>query len=111
MVVSAGAVGTPDSASAAVQCTVTSPLYQPFPLGCAVGVPDRVGAVVSPAGAVDVAVAMLPALSVAVPVTVTPGCTVLELVVVPSARQPAIPDASPPPERGSAQVKVTVVVP
>src|SRR5690348_2727424 len=41
--VSAGAVGMPDSGSLAIQCTVTSPRYQP-------PVP---GAVVSPAGAAE----------------------------------------------------------
>src|SRR3954454_19112125 len=41
MVVSPGWVGMPDSGSAAVQCTLTSPLYQPRPLGCVVGAPDR----------------------------------------------------------------------
>ena len=33
IVVSAGGVGMPDSGSDAVQWTVTSPLYQPFPFG------------------------------------------------------------------------------
>src|SRR4051794_13940022 len=105
IVVSAGAAGMPDSGSAAVQWTLTSPAYQPAALGDVVGAPDRVGAEGSPAGAVEVAVALLPALSVAVPVTVTPGWTVFELVVLPSTRQPAIP------EPVSSQVKVTVVVP
>src|SRR5690349_8969013 len=96
MVVSAGAVGMPDSGSLAVQCTVTSPVYQPLPFGWVVGAPDSRGAVVSPAGAVELAVAVLPALSVAVPVTVTPGCTVFELVVLPSARQLATPELESP---------------
>jgi hypothetical protein len=60
---------------------------------------------------VEEPVVVLPALSVAVPVTVTPGCTVLELVVEPSARQVVMPEASPPPELESEQVNVTVVVP
>src|SRR4051812_12246398 len=112
MVVSAGAVGIPDSGSEAVQWTVTSPWYQPLvPFGCVVGAPDRVGAVVSPLGAVEEVDFVFPAPSVAVPVTVTPGWTVLELLVEPSARQVATPDDSCPPDSESSQVKVTVVVP
>jgi hypothetical protein len=110
IVVSAGGVGMPDSGSAAVQSIVTSPLYQPLPLGGVVGAPDSVGGVVSPAGAVDDAVAVLPALSVAVPVTVTPGWTVFEFVAEPSATQVAMPEPAPP-ELASSQVNVTVVVP
>src|SRR4051812_31851168 len=47
--VSAGTVAgsTPDVASAAVHCTVTSPWYQPAPLGSVLGAPVRVGAVAS----------------------------------------------------------------
>jgi hypothetical protein len=86
-------------------------LYQPFAFADVVGAPVRAGGVVSPAGAVDVAVAVLPALSVAVPVTVTPGPTVFEFVAEPSARHVAIPDACPPPEFESEHVNVTVVVP
>ena len=59
----------------------------------------------------ELAVAVLPALSVAMPVTVTPGCTVFEFVVLPSARQVAMPEASPAPELESSHVKLTVVVP
>ncbi len=48
IVVSAGAVGMPDSGSDAVQWTVTSPLYHPAVFGWVVGAPESSGAVVSP---------------------------------------------------------------
>ena len=105
ILVFAGAVGMPDSGSAAVQPMVTSPEYQPAAFGEAMGAPERVGAVVSPAATTLVADAVLLAKSAAVPTTVVPGWTVLEFVVDPLARQLAIPDVK------SAQVKVTVVVP
>ena len=94
MVVSAGAVGMPDSGSAAVQWTVTSPLYQPaaFGLGGRRAGQQRAPWCRRPERSTT-RVAVLPALSVAVPVTVTPGWTVLELVVEPSARQVAMPEA------------------
>ena len=95
IVVSAGGTGIPDSGSAAVQWTVTSPAYQPSRFGDVVGAPERVGAVVSPAGAVDLAVAMLPALSVAKyettwvpsPVTVTVALTAWTVLCCPSSNQ------------------------
>jgi hypothetical protein len=90
---------------------VTSPEYQPAPFGEVVGEPARDGGVLSAAGAVDDVFVVFPAASVAVPPTVTPGATVLELVVSPSARQLAMPEGSPPPEFESAHAKVTVVVP
>src|SRR3954454_25406838 len=93
MVVSAGATGMPDSGSAAVQWMVTSAEYQPAPFGPLVGTPDRVGAEVSPATVTE-AIFVLPAVSVAVPLTVVPGGTVLELVVEPSARQVAMPETA-----------------
>ena len=113
IVVSAGAVGMPDSGSLAVHLTVTSPLYQPSPFAVPCGAPDSSGAVVSPLATVTDAVLVLPALSVAVPVTVSPGLTVLlfEAGLVPSATQVAMPEASPPPELESSQANVTVVVP
>src|SRR5436190_1362661 len=67
---SAGAEpSSPDSASAAVQCTVTSLLYQPVPFEDVVGEPDRLGATLSMLIPPTVAVAVLSALSAAVPVT------------------------------------------
>ena len=111
IVVSAGASGMPDSGSSAVQRTCTSPAYQPAAFGCVVGSPDSVGADVSPAGAVDDVVAAFPALSTAVPTTVSPGWTVREFVAEPSARQLAIPEVWTPPGPASLQVKFTVVVP
>src|SRR5262249_49439976 len=61
---------TPETASSAVQWIGTSPLYQPpLPLGGgAVAAPVSVGAVVSTLMPSTVVVAVLPALSVAVPV-------------------------------------------
>src|SRR3954453_2030729 len=41
----AGAETTPERSSAAVQSIVTSPLYHPLAFATAVGLPDRVGAV------------------------------------------------------------------
>jgi len=76
IVLSAGqvpAMPDPPALSLQVQWIATLSLCQPFAFGGLVGDPDKVGGVVSPAGAVDDAVLVLPALSVAVPVTVTPG--------------------------------------
>ena len=47
----------------------------------------------APGGAVAEACEVLPAASVAVPPTVTPGDTVFELAVSPSATQLAMPEA------------------
>ena len=99
-----------DSGSAAVHRTVTSPEYQPAALAGVVAVPERVGAVVSPAGTVTEVVEVLPAASVALPPTVVPGGTVVTFVAVPSAKQLAMPEP-PLPVLGSMHVKVTVVVP
>src|SRR4051794_36163302 len=88
------AIPEPPALSEQVQWIVTLPLYQPFvPLGWVVGAPDKVGGVVSLAEDVSEVVAVLPALSVAVPLTVTPPATVLLLVLDPSARHVSMPDA------------------
>jgi hypothetical protein len=103
----------PPSLSAQVKVTVASALFQPAALGAGVTLWLIVGAVVSLRVAVCDAVAVLPATSVAVPVTTVPAGTVLLLDagLVPSATQLAMPDAPPPPEFESLQVKVTVIVP
>jgi hypothetical protein len=59
----------PESASEHVQAIVTSPLYQPAALGAAVGAPDRLGGTLSTLIPLTVVVALLLALSTAVPVT------------------------------------------
>jgi hypothetical protein len=70
IVESAGHVPSrPDSGSPHVQRMMTSPLYQPEPFATAVGVPESDGAVLSMLMPPTVAVAELPALSVAVPLT------------------------------------------
>jgi hypothetical protein len=100
----------PEPLSLQLQRIVTLPLYQPLlPLGPEVGAPDRFGGVVSLADAVREVEVVLPALSVAVPVTVTPPATVRLLSADPLARQVAIPERSLPP--GSSQVKEMVLVP
>src|SRR5205814_833075 len=59
---SAGAEpSSPDSASAAVQCTVTSLLYQPVPFEDVVGEPDRLGATLAMLIPPTVAVFVTPA--------------------------------------------------
>src|SRR3954469_24530318 len=77
-VVSSGCVlpSTPEVASVAVQCTATSPLYQPLALGEVVALPDSVGAVSSTLMPETVALLLLPPLSVAIPVTdwLAPSC-------------------------------------
>src|SRR3954468_4159322 len=57
----------PDSVSEQLQCTVTSPLYQPLPFGAVVAAPVRVGAVLSMLMGLIVALWLLPASSYAVP--------------------------------------------
>src|SRR5438094_4083670 len=56
--------------SAAVQWTVTSPLYQPAPFGCVVAAPASEGAVSSTLMPERLALAVLPAASIAAPVSV-----------------------------------------
>src|SRR5919199_1154540 len=68
-VLSAGAATIPLSASAAVQWTLTFPLYQPAAFGDVVGAPDSVGAVLSILATKGVVLVLLSALSTAVPVT------------------------------------------
>src|SRR3954454_1045423 len=63
------APSTPDKLSSQAQATVTSPLYHPAAFGSAVGTPDRVGGVVSTLMCSIVAVAVLPTLSTASPLT------------------------------------------
>src|SRR4051812_5045462 len=70
MVESTGhAPARPESASAQVQWIVTLPVYQRAALAGAAGAPDSVGAVLSMLILSTVALAVLPALSVAVPIT------------------------------------------
>jgi hypothetical protein len=59
----------PDRASEAVQWIVTSPLYQPSAFGAAVAAPLSVGAVLSMLMPPTLVLALLSALSVAVPET------------------------------------------
>jgi hypothetical protein len=68
IVLFAGVV-VPDSASAAVHATATSPLYQPAAFGLVVGAPVSVGAILSMLMPLTVALAVLSALSLTVPVT------------------------------------------
>ncbi|WP_157623267.1 hypothetical protein [Terrabacter sp. Root181] len=89
----------PDSASAAVQATATSPLYQPAAFAFVVGFPDNVGATLSMLIPLTVVVAVLSALSVAVPVT--DWSATLPLSVV-GAEEDLTPDVA------SLGVKVTV---
>ena len=63
----------PESASPHVQCTVTSPRYQPFAFGGVVGAPLIVGSVLSTFMLSTVLWAALPAASDAVPVTDWPA--------------------------------------
>ena len=70
MTVSAGhAPAMPESGSSQVQCTTTSPRYQPSAFGCVVTAPEIVGAVLSMLMSLTVTSAVLSAASTAVPVT------------------------------------------
>src|SRR4051794_41553225 len=70
MMLSAGAAPSrPERASAAVHLTVTSRLYQPARFGSVVAAPLSVGAVLSTLIGPTVASLLLPAVSVAVPLT------------------------------------------
>src|SRR5437763_227480 len=93
-------LATPDRPawSAQVKPTVTLALYQPLALAGRSGAAEMVGGVLSML-TVAGSVAVLPALSVAVPVT---GWSVPWVVTVWAAVHPAMPD------RASAQVKVTL---
>src|SRR5438045_358702 len=88
----------PETASLQVKVTVTSVLFQPAPLAAGVRLPPIAGAVVSML-TVAGSVALLPALSTAVPGT---GWLAPAVATVVGAVQVAMP------ERASAQVKVTV---
>jgi hypothetical protein len=79
---------------------VTGPSYQPFALGAVVGAPVSVGAVLSTLIPLTVAVAVLPATSIAVPVTdwFAPSSTDTGAVQPPTAM----------PEPPSVHVKDTV---
>jgi hypothetical protein len=103
-VLSAGwvAESIPDSRSWPVQWIVTSPLYQPKALGFVVAAPESVGGVRSMLMSFTVAVALLPALSSAWPVTLWPAPSLVSVV---GSSQPAIPDSA------SEQLKVTVTGP
>ena len=95
---------TPESASPVVQWIVTSPLYQPYAFGLAVGAPESVGFVRSMLTLSTVSLALLPALSVAWPVTLWPA---------PSPESVSSP-AQPPvlmPVSASEQAKVTATGP
>src|SRR3954454_13246859 len=87
----------PERASAQDHATVTSPLYQPAAFGAVVATPERVGSVLSMLMCWAVRLALLPAVSWAVPVTLwfAPSCRVFEL------------EQSATPDRPSAQEKVT----
>ena len=82
----------PDRPSSAVQSTVTSPLYQPAALGAVVAAPSSVGAVLSMLMPSTVADAVLPATSVAVPVTFWPAPSFLSVVV--AGEQSAMPESA-----------------
>ncbi len=103
----------PPALSAQAKVTVASVLFQPAALGTGDTLALIVGGVLSARLATTLVVAVLPAASVAVPVTVVPTATVLllEAGLVPSATQLAIPEGWPPPALESSQVKVTVIVP
>src|SRR4051812_41387765 len=89
----------PPVSSAQLKVTVGSALFQPAALGVGNTVWLIVGAVESARFAVTLAGGVLPATSVAVPVTVVPAATVLLLDagLVPSATQLAMPEGAPPP--------------
>src|SRR6266536_4173062 len=70
----------PDSASDAVQWMVTLPWYQPAAFGAVVGAPLRVGATLSILMPLTVALALLSALSTAVPVTAWFAALLLSVV-------------------------------
>ncbi len=103
IVLSAGLVegSMPDRASAAVHSIVTSPLYHPSPLGLEVGVPLKVGALLSMLMLLTVALALLPATSDAVPVTTWFSPSLLTVV------GPGQPPTAAMPERESLQTKLT----
>ena len=79
----------PERASEAVQCTVTSPLYQPSAFGSEVAAPLSDGAVLSMLMPATVSLPVLPAASVAVPVTdwFSPSPSVFGAVKVVDARE------------------------
>ncbi|MBT2498202.1 hypothetical protein J7E25_03765 [Agromyces sp. ISL-38] len=93
----------PDSASTPDHPIATSPLYQPFPLADVVGVPVRVGAVLSMLMPETPALAELSALSTAVPATDWFAPSV-ESTTVP----PPVQDLMP--ESASAQMSETVTL-
>ena len=97
----AGQVSTPDSPSAQAKVTVTSPSYQPLAFAGRSGTAAMVGGVLSML-TVAGSVAVLPALSVAVPVT---GWPLPSPVTVCGPVQLASPDSA------SAQENVTVTLP
>src|SRR5215211_7685618 len=90
------AVARPERASEAVQCTVTSPLYHPAALGADVTAPLSDGAVLSMSTSPTVSSPVLPATSVAVPVTdwSSPSLSVFgaEKVSTPDSSSPARKD-------------------
>src|SRR4051794_33904044 len=94
----------PDSASEQVQWIVTGPSYQPAPFGAVVGVPVNNGAVLSTLMSATVAVAVFPAVSIAVPVTDWPAPSSTETGAV----QPAT--AIPEPESVHVNDTVTSVL-
>src|SRR4051794_14224546 len=99
--VSAGqSPSTPDRLSSQVQATVTSPLYHPAAFGSVVATPDRVGEVVSTLMCWIVAVAVLPTLSTASPLT---DCS------APSPTETGVgPQVLMPEPAVSSQAKLTV---
>src|SRR2546421_9848705 len=95
------ALARPESASLAVQPIVTLPLYQPLALAAVVGVPARLGAVLSMLIPVTPPVAALSALSTAVPLTAWFAPSV-ETTTLPPPVQLLMPDSA------SEQARLTV---
>src|SRR5688500_17840201 len=85
-----GSPSRPESASEAVQRTVTSPLYQPLPFGALVGAPLRLGAVLSMLMPLRLALAELSAASAAVP----SALWFAPSPFVTAGEQPATPESS-----------------
>src|SRR5262245_61605979 len=92
----------PERASKGLKCTVTLPLYQPAALGLVVAAALRVGLVKSMLMPETVVPALLPATSVAVPLTDWPAPSPLSVVG---------PETPARPERASLALKLTVTGP
>src|SRR5262249_7975331 len=103
IVLSTGSATTPDNASAAVQWMVTSPLYQPAAFDAVVGAPLSDGAVSSTLMPLSLTLAVLPAASATVRLTLwlapSPNVCVPGQISIPDGVIPAAGD-------GSLQVKL-----